>query len=615
MKFRQLITAAYILIASCNNAVINKPAMPAEQFKTDSAAIFQLFAKGLSQPDSMEFFYKNAWNIAGENAKLMDYARFNLARNSILKGFFPKADSIIDESLKDFISDSLNYATGKYYNLKGSLLIYKSEQSEAMKFFNKALEVFEKKGDMRQAAAIEFNMAQLFLGSLEYPKVYEYSMSSHKKLESLSDTLYLPIVKGMAAVSSAIIGKIPDAENFAHQGLEMSKKHGNTHGIIFAKYAFGEIETQKENFETAIEHLQESKELAKKVNMHQVVLPNNAAMLKCYLLLKKYDRAVEIGEESLELAEKLKMTDIRYNLLKNTAKAYAGVGNFARAFKYMAEAEEQYRYKSNESNQKIMHEMLIKYDHEKKNNQILLQQKKIAAKNQFVYILGGSVFIILLALFFYRKNNIQEKKLLLQKKEKEIMNALDIGEENERSRLADELHDGVASNLIAVKLQLESIPDQDQSIRKSLDLINQTNKELRYLAHQMAPVNFELNSLPGAIKEFCDYCSVPSREIKFITNVENVQKDPKTKVMLFRAVQELVQNAIKHADASEISVQLLSEGNNIQLLVEDNGCGFDVSDKNYLNGFESLNRRVKSFQGAMEIGSNPGKGTSVFITL
>jgi signal transduction histidine kinase len=85
--------------------------------------------------------------------------------------------------------------------------------------------------------------------------------------------------------------------------------------------------------------------------------------------------------------------------------------------------------------------------------------------------------------------------------------------------------------------------------------------------------------------------------------------------MLFRAVQELVQNAIKHADASEISVQLLSEGNNIQLLVEDNGCGFDVSDKSYLNGFESLNRRVKSFQGAMEIGSDPGKGTSVFITL
>src|SRR5690606_13113148 len=127
-------------------------------------------------------------------------------------------------------------------------------------------------------------------------------------------------------------------------------------------------------------------------------------------------------------------------------------------------------------------------DDEKKNNQILLQQKKIVQKNQSVYILGAFVFIALLALFFYRKNNLQEKKLLLQRRENDMLDALAIGEENERARLADELHDGVVSNLVALKLQLENTSIAGDSIEKSLGLINHTNNELRQLSHRMMPV-------------------------------------------------------------------------------------------------------------------------------
>lgn len=615
MRNQQFLSAVIVLLFSCKNAGVNVTQESSAQFKEDSAAIFQVFAKGLSYPDSIGVYYKSARNIAGENNRLKDYVRFNLARNSIMLGDFSKADSILTRALKDFEKDSLNYASGKYYNLKASLLIYGSEQTEAINYFKKALEVFENQQDNRQAAAVEFNMAQLFLGNLDYKKVYEYSMASHAKLEALADTLYLPIVKGMAAVSSAITGKIQDAEKFAREGLAMSEQYKNMHGLIFAKYAYGEIETQKNNYETAISYLKESKELAQKVNLQQVVLPNNAAILKCYLLLNRYDSAVQIGEESLELSKKLKMADIQYNLLKNTSKAYAGLGNFSLAYDYMSQAEEHYRFKSNESNQRIVHELLIKYDAEKKNNQILLQQKKITKKNQSVLILGAVVFIVLLALFFYRKNNLQEKKLLLQRRENDMLDALAEGEENERTRLADELHDGVASNLVALKLQLENASYSEAAIEKSLDLIKHTNKELRYLAHRMMPVNFETRSLPEAIKEFCGYCSVPAREVRFITNVEKTGKDTGTKMMLYRAVQEMVQNAMKHAGASEITVQLLAKNNSLELLVEDNGCGFDMADENYLSGFESLNRRVKMFNGKMEIGSEKNKGTSVFITL
>ena len=615
MRIRQLLTAFIILIYSCNNGDVHTQEKSTDQFKKDSAAIFQVFAKGIIHPDSIGIYYKKAREIAGENNRLKDFVRFNLARNSIMLGDFLKADSILTEALKSFQKDSLNYAAGKYYNLKASLLIYNSEQTEGMNYFKKALEVFEKQHDSRQAAAVEFNMAQLFLGNLDYKKVYEYSMASHKKLEALSDTLYLPIVKGMAAVSSAITGKIQDAEKFAREGLAMSEQYKNMHGIIFAKYAYGEIETQKDHYETAINYLKESKLLAQRVNLQQVVLPNNAAILKCYLLLHRYDSAVQIGEESLDLSKKLKLADIQYNLLKNTSKAYAGLGNFSRAYDYMSQAEEHYRFKSNENNQRIIHELLIKYDDEKKNNKILLQQRKIAKKNQSVFILGAVVFIVLLALFFYRKNNLQEKKLLLQRREKDMLDALAIGEENERTRLADELHDGVASNLVALKLQLENSALFGNGIEKALEIIRHTNKELRQLAHRMMPVNFEKKSLQEAVRDFCNYCSIPGREVTFITNVEKVDKDPGTKMMLFRAVQELVQNAIKHAGAARITVQLMAKVSSLELLVEDTGCGFDMSDENYLSGFESLNRRVKMFNGTMEIGSEKDKGTSVFITL
>lgn len=604
------------IIFSCKEISLKKnDIVSSPELLQDSASIAQLYAEVLSKPETINDVFASSDSIAAGNPYLKQLVSYQKARLFTLTSQFKKADSIIAMVLTEAGDDTASYSLAKFYNLKGSLFLYQSHPEEGIQYLNKALQIYDLNNDSRQAAAIEFNIAQVFLSRHEYGKVQEYSMAAHKKLTALQDTLYLPIVKGLAAVSNAIIGKIKEAEIFATEGLEMSENYKNVSGAIFSKYAFGEIETQKGNYQTAIEHLKSSKELAIASNMRQVVLPNNAALLQSYLLLKEYENAVTIGEEALEMSEKMKAVDIRYNLLKNTSKAYAALGNHSKAFQYMNQAEEQYRLKSNESNQKIIHELLIKYDTEKKNNQILVHQKDLAVKNLWVIILIATLCFILLGFYFYRKNSLQKNKLLQQQKEKEISDALAVGEENERVRLAGELHDGIASNLVALKLQLEDISETKEATQKPLLLLEKTQKEIRYMAHQMAPVNFTKKSLAEAIKEFCNYCTSAKVKVDFVTNTDTINRDNNTLMMVYRAVQELIQNAIKHSGATHIIVQILENKNKLNLSVEDNGRGLDQSQGEFSNGFDSLKRRVNSFNGQMEIDSAVGRGTSLFITL
>src|SRR5690625_7854907 len=134
---------------------------------------------------------------------------------------------------------------------------------------------------------------------------------------------------------------------------------------------------------------------------------------------------------------------------------------------------------------------------------------------------------------------------LKEEKEEVVVKSIDLGERKERNRLSKELHDGVASQLTAVKLLIESDAGSKNS-EKALEVVRSVQKELRGIAYSILPVDFKKTTLHQAIKKFCYQISIPELQVHFFSNAEEVQLEKNTAHSLYRAVQEIIQNAIKH---------------------------------------------------------------------
>ncbi|HLR38101.1 MAG TPA: ATP-binding protein, partial [Chitinophagaceae bacterium] len=256
---------------------------------------------------------------------------------------------------------------------------------------------------------------------------------------------------------------------------------------------------------------------------------------------------------------------------------------------------------------------------EKKNNIILQQENKLSRQQMWGVILVGSALLIILTLTWIGKNAQQKNKLLVKEKENAVYYAINEGEERERKRLAGELHDGIASNLVALKLKLENSHPFDFVAEDLLPLVTKTHEEIRHAAHNLSPLNFEQQTLASALRTFASECSHDRCAVLFQTNQEGETKHlPKhIALIIYRVVQELVQNALKHARASAISVQLLYQKDELWITVEDDGQGFDtaVIDHKHRNGLNNLIYRLEKIGGSVDIESQPNIGTTIFIHL
>ena len=192
------------------------------------------------------------------------------------------------------------------------------------------------------------------------------------------------------------------------------------------------------------------------------------------------------------------------------------------------------------------------------------------------------------------------------------------GQEQERIRLARDLHDGLGGLLSAVKMDLSGLttlvtaPKQSAIIGKTLHHLDTAVDELRRIAKSMMPEVLLTYGLGEATKEYCN--SLQKSGIPVICQIFHYKNDMNAnrQVTLYRIMQELVNNGVKHASATQILVQLQQSGNSIYLTVEDNGLGFDKVQMSQLKGagLANIQSRVEMLQGKLEVESTPGTGAS-----
>lgn len=196
-------------------------------------------------------------------------------------------------------------------------------------------------------------------------------------------------------------------------------------------------------------------------------------------------------------------------------------------------------------------------------------------------------------------------------------------EENERKRIAADLHDGVGQMMSAAKMNLSvfenEIPfkneEQKLSFEKLVSLVDESCREVRSVSHQMMPNALLKSGLASAVKEFIE--KIDSRIIKVSLHTEglNERVDNNTETVLYRVIQECVNNVLKHSGASHLDISLIKDADGISATIEDNGKGFNSSNKQHFEGIglKNIISRVTYLKGSIDFDSAPGKGTLVAI--
>jgi signal transduction histidine kinase len=197
------------------------------------------------------------------------------------------------------------------------------------------------------------------------------------------------------------------------------------------------------------------------------------------------------------------------------------------------------------------------------------------------------------------------------------------GQDQERQRLSRELHDGMGQSLIAIKLQLESAGNQSHSqMRASVDvakgMIDLTIDEVRRVTNALIPAALNEFGLITALRTRCEEMANTAGIKVTFENTGSVDRlDNKSKTYLYRIAQEAITNTIKHARATQLDIKLQRTGQEVSLLVIDNGKGFifDPVCFAHRNGIQNMRERVALLNGTFDLNSQPNTGTTIRVTI
>jgi signal transduction histidine kinase len=357
---------------------------------------------------------------------------------------------------------------------------------------------------------------------------------------------------------------------------------------------------------------------------------------------KQFGLALSYMNESkkyIDLSDPLRSN---YYVNKYSSFDFYGLKQYKRAFESIRFADSLIEKLAYNKNTSEINYLNTEFQTEKKEKEILgLNNKNLKSeakrrKNQNIALgLGvslvlGSIIAILIFINTKRKQKIaeQERTLESQKlatvlKEQELVSidAMIEGQEKERQRIANDLHDDLGGLLATVKLHFNALNniDSPELYNKTNDLIEEAYQKVRSVAHAKNSGVIAKQGLLTAVQNMADKISVSNDiQIEVVDYGLDNRLENSLELTLFRIIQELVTNIIKHADATEVTIHLTNHGDRINIMVEDNGKGFDthqITKSNAGMGISSIDKRVEHLDGELTIESEQNKGTTIIIDI
>jgi two-component system, NarL family, sensor kinase len=409
-------------------------------------------------------------------------------------------------------------------------------------------------------------------------------------------------------------------------------------------YILGGIYRKKKEWNTALVNFQKANEAAKKMKNDFQIANSEEGLSACYLHTGNLTKARELALNVLNESARISIPLFKVQALQLLTEVEERAGNINKAYLFQKQFIAISDSIKKEKVQRQMNETEVKYETEKRQKEILQLQKdklsqsfSIKQKSTLNYFLTGSLAALLLVGFLVYRNlrnrqllakqqdELQRQRIRELEKDKQLV-AVDSmlkGQEDERSRLAKDLHDGLGGLLSGVKFSLSNMkdnliitPDNMAVFERSLDMLDTSIKELRRVAHNMMPEMLIKFGLDEALKEYCNNINATKLiTVKYQAHGMVTRIEKSAEIIVYRIVQELLNNILKHAAATEAFVQLIREDSRLNVVVEDNGKGFEANlpENNKGDGWANIRSRVEYLKGQLDVHSEQGKGTLVNI--
>lgn len=362
-------------------------------------------------------------------------------------------------------------------------------------------------------------------------------------------------------------------------------------------------------------------------------------MARVYRRNGQIAKATTLAEEAAEiynsLDEKLRLLQVKWLLyeLYDEQKQYKEALTSFKDVKTLIDSIQTFE------REQLLADLEVRYETDKKEQALKIQELEIRQKTQQRNILlGSSIFLGLLAVLIFfglrqrlitnkelatQRSEIQAQKIQQLEQEKQLLafSSMIEGQESERIRIAKDLHDGIGGLLTTAKAHFNAIQDQVKKLEE-LNLVHKTNElideacvEVRRISQNMMPRALMLHGLSGAIEDLAT--NLKQNNINCNLEIVGMDKDPEQSksVMIFRVLQELVNNILKHANAQNVLIQLLQADNGLSVIVEDDGVGFNYATAKQKKslGLSSIESRIKYLQGNLDFDAVPGEGTTIAI--
>ena len=510
------------------------------------------------------------------------YVNLGLIANRQKK--YTEAEKYYEEALQRFKSTTYTRGLESVYNNLGLVLKNQNKTDKALENYTAAYQLALASAD-KQAQAIVLNeMGDLALMKNDFALSEKYLLQALKLAEEIN---YLELEKDANETLANLYKQEADYE----KAYVYQVKFNLLSDSILAKDKVKIIEDVKGKYET------EKKELK-------------------ITVLSKSDsiKSLQIDNQQIAIIDNLlKITNQKLEL--STAGLHL--------------KEDSLVIKSKE---KIILQKELDAKDKEQRITILSKEKKIKElqlKSRNNTIAGISVFTLLLALsgyLFYQRKQVQQKSVLQQeifKQQGLAMQGILEAEEKERKRIASDLHDGVGQLMSAAWLNLQAFKQQaihasetqQQLFNKSMALVDESCKEVRSVSHNMMPNALLQKGLINAVREFIQQISSKKISINLQTDGLHKPIPNHVEMVLYRVIQESVNNVIKHAAASNLDISINQEADGIDVMVEDNGKGFDTAavKQNDGIGLSNIKNRVQYLKGTVEWNSTRGNGTLVAI--
>ncbi|HNG89627.1 MAG TPA: sensor histidine kinase, partial [Saprospiraceae bacterium] len=579
--------------------------------------------RGFRYADSLDLLAKAARYEKG-HARALDirgWAHKN-------KGEFTAALPIFREQLSIFTHLRDLEGQGRAYSNLGATWQEMQAHDSAIVYLLKSLEVKEKLGNMSDVASGLANIANAYNDLDAHDKAIEMHLRALSIRRELGEEKRTMFTLNNLMVAYGTSGNTEKATAYADSALAIALKYNNkmVAGVVCG--GMGHVLNEQRRYSESIAWCERSLAYLSEANRKANMVFPLANMAAAYIGLGQYGKGLEVNQRGWAIMQRLNLQEPLDPYHENFANAYAGLRDFEDAYKwhkvYSARLDTVNR---NDYVSKIAN-VEAKYNLAKKEQEILEQRAQNFRQQVTIIALSIALLtLLLLGWLLYNRYRLRKKAELdaaIIREQRLGLNAVIEAQEGERKRIARDLHDGLAQELVALKLGFDAlrrkwgkaVPEESSLLTDLSAQLDASCSEVRSIAHLMSPPMLEQQGLAPSLELLLLHTLQPiGVEAQFLAHGLPPRLEEKTEIGLYRIAQELLNNVAKHAQAARVQLELSQADRQVVMRLADDGRGFDFEAARSRGTMGLLNilSRVSTLGGEFSTERNQPRGTVTLV--